>query len=45
MHQSEIVFLACGKKDDLEKILSRARTKIADDLKLVDKNLLHFVGS
>ena len=36
------IFLACGKKDDLEKILSRARTKIADDLKLVDKNLFAF---
>ena len=36
------IFLACGKKDDLEKILSRARTKIADDLKLVDENVFAF---
>ena len=36
------IFLACGKKNDLEKILSKARTKIADDLKLVDKNLFAF---
>ena len=36
------IFLACGKKNDLEKILSKARTKIADDLELVDKNLFAF---
>ena len=35
------VFLACGKKD-IEKILSLARDKIAQDLNLIDKNIFAF---
>ena len=38
------IFLACSKLKDLEKITSLARDKIAKDLNLIDKILLHFVG-
>jgi len=36
------VFLACGKKRDIEKILSVARDKIANDLGIVIKNQFSF---
>ncbi len=36
------IFLACGKEDDLNKILSIARDKIARDLKLIDENQFAF---
>ena len=36
------VFLACGKKKEIEKILSLARDKIANDLDLIDKNQFSF---
>tara|TARA_B100000886_G_scaffold135357_1_gene91312 strand:- start:3926 stop:5713 length:1788 start_codon:yes stop_codon:yes gene_type:complete len=36
------VFLACGKKDEIEKILSLARTKIAEDLNIIDKDKFAF---
>ena len=36
------VFLACGKKSEIEKILSSARDKIANDLDLIDKNQFSF---
>ena len=36
------VFLACGKEIELEKILSIARDKIANDLNLIDKDLFAF---
>ena len=36
------VFLACGKEKELEKILSKARDKIANDLNIVNKNLFAF---
>ncbi len=36
------VFLACGKKNDLEKITSLARDKIAKDLQLIDENTFAF---
>ena len=36
------VFLACGSKNDIEKILSQARDKIAKDLKLIDENIFAF---
>ena len=35
-------FLACGKQDEVEKILSLARVKIADDLQLIDKSKFAF---
>ena len=36
------IFLACGKKDEVEKILSIARNKIAEDLKIIDQNQFAF---
>ncbi len=36
------VFLACGKKNDIEKILGHARTKIAEELKLINENNFSF---
>ena len=34
----DTVFLSCGKKNDVEKILSVARNKIAEDLNLIDND-------
>ncbi len=36
------IFLACGKKKELEKITSIARDKIAKDLDLIDDNIFAF---
>ncbi|MDC0488987.1 aspartate--tRNA ligase [Pelagibacteraceae bacterium] len=36
------VFLSCGNKNELEKILSIARDKIANDLNIIDKNYFAF---
>ena len=36
------IFLACGKKKELEKITSAARNKIAKDLDLIDDNVFAF---
>ena len=36
------IFLACGKERDVQKILSIARNKIAEDLKIIDKNKFAF---
>jgi len=36
------IFLACGKKKEIEKILSLARDKIAQDLKIIDKDQFSF---
>tara|TARA_B100000886_G_scaffold338179_1_gene300457 strand:- start:631 stop:2421 length:1791 start_codon:yes stop_codon:yes gene_type:complete len=36
------VFLACGKNEELNKILSIARNKIAEDLKIIDENIFAF---
>ena len=36
------IFLSCGKKNDVEKILSLARNKIAKDLDIVAKNQFSF---
>ena len=44
-HNAEIgdsIFLACGKKKEIEKILSLARDKIASDLDIINKNLFSF---
>ncbi len=38
----DTVFLSCGKKNEVEKILSQARTKIAEELNLIDKNVFSF---
>ena len=34
--------MACGKQDELEKITSQARDKIAKDLDLIDENIFAF---
>ena len=36
------IFLACAKKNELEKITSLSRDKIAKDLELVDENIFAF---
>ena len=36
------IFLACGKKEEVEKITSLARDKIANDLDLIDENVFAF---
>jgi len=36
------IFFACGKINDVEKITSQARDKIAEDLDLIDKNTFAF---
>mgnify|MGYP001189478874 FL=1 len=36
------IFLACGKEREIEKILSLARDKIAQDLDIIDKNQFAF---
>ena len=36
------IFLACGKENEINKILSQARNKIAQDLKLVNENEFSF---
>ncbi len=36
------IFLACGKKIELENITSQARNKIAQDLELIDENCFAF---
>ncbi len=38
----DTVFLSCGKKNDVEKILSVARNKIAQDLDLIDNETFSF---
>ena len=35
-------FLACGKESEVEKILSIARNKIGEDLKIIDENQFSF---
>ncbi len=39
---NDSIFLSCGKKEDVEKILSLARNKIADDLNLTNHNQFSF---
>ena len=36
------IFMACGKQNDLEKITSQARDKIAKDLDLIDDDIFAF---
>ncbi len=38
----DTVFLSCGKKNDVEKLLSVARNKIAEDLNLIDNKIFSF---
>ena len=39
---NDSVFLACGKENDVEKILSLTRQKIANELNLIDENCFAF---
>ena len=41
-NDGDTIFLSCGKKDDVEKILSIARNKIAYDLDLIDNESFSF---
>ena len=41
-NQGDTVFLSCGKKDEVEKILSIARSKVAEDLDLIDNECFSF---
>ncbi len=36
------IFMACGKKEELQKITALARDKIAKDLNLIDENIFAF---
>ncbi len=38
----DTIFFSCGKKHDIEKILNLARTKLAEELKLIDYNYFSF---
>ena len=40
--EGDSIFLACGKKQDVEKISSLSRDKIAKDLDLIDENKFAF---
>ena len=40
--EGDSVFFACGKVNDVEKITSQARDKIAKDLNLIDNNIFAF---
>ncbi len=45
MTNSEVgdsIFMACGKQNELEKITSQARNRIAEDLGLIDDNIFAF---
>ena len=38
----DTIFLSCGKKNEVEKILSQARMKLAEELNLIDENNIAF---
>tara|TARA_B100000989_G_scaffold116114_1_gene85464 strand:+ start:17573 stop:19354 length:1782 start_codon:yes stop_codon:yes gene_type:complete len=38
----DTIFMSCGKKADVEKLLSNARNKIANELKLIDESVFSF---
>jgi len=38
----DTIFLSCGKQNEVEKILSQARAKLADELNLIDENCFAF---
>ena len=38
----DTIFLSCGKKNEVEKALSQARIKIAEELNLIDENCFSF---
>ena len=38
----DTIFMSCGNKNEVEKILSNARNKIANELNLIDENVFSF---
>ncbi len=38
----DTIFMSCGNKPDVEKLLGNARNKIANELKLIDENVFSF---
>ncbi len=38
----DAIFLSCGKKNEIEKILNMARAKLAEELELIDQNSFSF---
>ena len=38
----DTIFMSCGKKSDVEKLLNNARNKIANELKLIDESTFSF---
>ncbi len=38
----DTIFMSCGKKSEVEKLLSNARNKIANELKLIDESAFSF---
>ena len=38
----DTIFMSCGKKPEVEKLLSNARNKIANELKLIDESIFSF---
>ena len=42
MEIGDSIFLACGKENEIEKILSLARNKIAQDLNIINKDIFAF---
>ena len=40
--EGDAIFLSCGKKYEIEKILNIARTKLAEELELIDDNYFSF---
>ena len=42
MEVGDSIFLACGKEKEIEKILSLARNKIAQDLNIINKDIFAF---
>ncbi len=42
MEVGDSIFLACGKEKEIEKLLSTARDKIANDLEIINKNAFAF---
>ena len=40
--EGDTVFLSCGKKNEVEKILNMARSKLAEELELIDDNCFSF---
>ena len=38
----DTIFMSCGNKSEVEKLLSNARNKIANELNLIDENIFSF---